>query len=378
MNKLKFLSILILGAGIFQSIFSQDTNTGEVCPISTAKFYDSIRHWNLYRKKNGYERLDSCNVTGISENLLKYQNDDGGWPKNFDWLAKLDPDSLKNSLASQQVISTLDNRNTFPQIEYLAKAYMITGKNQYMDGAAKGIDFLLTFQNKSGGWQGWDVDAITFNDEITTGAMNLFLDIIEGKEIYSWVSDAKKDEIKTALKRAIDVVLNCQIVVNGEKTAWCQQHDHKTFVPVKARTFELPSITANESVPVIEFLMRVKNPSEQVIDAINSAITWLEKSAMQGFRLERIPVDRKKYPEYKWNYDLKVVNDPESPRIWARFYNIKDNKPFLCRRDGTVVFSLEEVDIERRTGYDWYGYWPEKLLTEEYPEWLKKNQSLNK
>ena len=30
-------------------------------------------------------------------------------------------------------------------------------------------------EKKNGGWRGWDVDAITFNDEVTTGVLRLLL-----------------------------------------------------------------------------------------------------------------------------------------------------------------------------------------------------------
>jgi len=40
-------------------------------------------------------------------------------------------------------------------------------------------------------------------------------------------------------------------------------------------------------------------------------------------------------------------------------------------RDGVKVYSLAEVDRERRTGQPWYGGWPAKLLDREYPQWRK-------
>ncbi|MEO9031633.1 MAG: hypothetical protein ABI285_00205 [Ginsengibacter sp.] len=41
-----------------------------------------------------------------------------------------------------------------------------------------------------------------------------------------------------------------------------------------------------------------------------------------------------------------------------------------------ILYGLEaaknHVTRERRTGYGWYGYWPEKLIDIEYPKWLDK------
>ena len=41
----------------------------------------------------------------------------------------------------------------------------------------------------------------------------------------------------------------------------------------------------------------------------------------------------------------------------------------MCRRDGTKVWRLADVDAERRTGYDWYGYWPEEVISRFYNEY---------
>ena len=64
-----------------------------------------------------------------------------------------------------------------------------------------------------------------------------------------------------------------------------------------------------------------------------------------------------------------MVADTSAPRIWARFYEMSDNRPFMCRRDGTKVWRLADVDAERRTGYDWYGYWPEEVISRFYNEY---------
>ena len=68
-----------------------------------------------------------------------------------------------------------------------------------------------------------------------------------------------KEDINQAYQRGLDVILKCQIVQNGVKTAWGQQHDNITLEPVQARTYELPGITANESCDVIQFLMNIQS-----------------------------------------------------------------------------------------------------------------------
>jgi hypothetical protein len=42
----------------------------------------------------------------------------------------------------------------------------------------------------------------------------------------------------------------------------------------------------------------------------------------------------------------------------------------MCSRQGVKVYKLADVDPERRTGYDWYGRWPEKVFP-VYENWSK-------
>ena len=156
----------------------------------------------------------------IADNFIAYQNEDGGWPKNIDWLAKLPTDSVKAALKESYRRSTMDNRNTFPQIEYLGDVYVLTREDKYRQAALKGLNYLLKMQNKSGGWRGWDVDAITFNDEVTTGALELFLKINRGDNSFKWLDDSMKKRIYEAFNHGLDVILKCQYIQNGVKTAF--------------------------------------------------------------------------------------------------------------------------------------------------------------
>lgn len=340
-------------------------------PPSLEAFADGIHHWNLEHKDRNYSRYEPTQYREIANNFIAYQNEDGGWPKNLDWLAILNTDSVCSTLKESYRRSTLDNRNTFPQIEYLADVYRLTKDTKYKDASLKGIAYLLDTQKDNGGWRGWDVDAITFNDEVTTGALELFRNIIRGDESFSWLDNNTRQRIQKGYEKGLQMILDCQIVQNGVKTAWAQQHDNETLVPVKARSYELPGITANESCDVILFLMGVENPSDKVIDAVKQAVAWLQKVQITGIRVERIPLAEDEIINHEYPYDKVVVEDPNAKPIWARYYEISDNTPFMCTRAGQKVWALADVNAERRTGYAWYGYWPEKVL-EVYADWLEK------
>lgn len=337
-------------------------------------FEDAIRHFNdTLALKFKFTRYTPSQVKEIAWNLVKYQNTDGGWPKNIDWLAIIEPDSVKKFLNNHYKTSTLDNRNTYSQVEYLAQAFFLTKEEKFRESAERGLDFILNAQRASGGWRGWDVEAITYNDEVMTGIMKMLLDIKEGKEYFRWVSEEKKSKAESALKKAIDVTLKCQIIVEGKKTGWCQQHDHKTLQAIKARTFELPGISSLESAAVVKFLMLISNPSPEIKEAINSAVDWMKKSTLYGIR---VVVDKEDSLKSEYNArrpDRKLIYDKKAPPIWARFYEIETNKPFFCNRDGIKVYSLAEVLPERRRGYGWYGYWPAEVVNGLYIMWEKRN-----
>lgn len=341
------------------------------CP-SIAGFLDGIHHWNLLHEVRDYERIDTTNYRAIADNLLAYQNLDGGWMKNIDWLAVLNTDSVVAALDDHYRQSTLDNRNTFPQIEYLAQVYGLTREERYKQGAIRGLKYLLNTQKWNGGWRGWDVDAITMNDEVTPGSLHLFQRIIYSDPVYSWIDAKTLQLIKEGYERGLKMILKCQVRQNGVLTAWAQQYDNETLEPCGARTFELPGLTANESCPVIELLMDVREPSDKVKTAVCSAVAWLNQVAISGLRVDEVPLAKELQFNHEYPFDRVVVADPAAPRIWARFYELTDNTPFFCCRSGEKVSSLAEVNGERRTGYDWYGYWPEKVLN-RFEDWKLKH-----
>ena len=345
--------------------------------IDLSLFEDSIHHWQM---KDGRDRNDlryrPDQIVHIAENFLRFQNDDGGWPANLDWLAMIDVEEIaqiRNGTVGQ---STFDNRNIYPQIEYLSQVFHVTGMQRYQAAADRGLEYLLQEQRPTGGWRGRDVDAITFNDDVMVGIMKLLLRIREGATHFAWLSPELQLRLSQSLDRAVDVTLKCQVKVNGRKTAWCQQHDHLTFMPIKARSFELPSVTAQESVGVVRFLMEYPDPSDEMIGAIDCAVAWFEAAKIQGLRIDTVPIASVRFEGFTAKFDRRAVHDDLAPPIWARFYEVDTDRPFFCNRDGEKVFSLSEVELERRVGYRWYGDWPAELLTQDYPAWKLRMSSI--
>lgn len=360
----KIWSLLVWMLGIAGGLDAQ------VIP-SLENMSDGIHHWNLGHPVRHYARYAPGQYKEIADNFIAYQNQDGGWPKNIDWLAIIPIDSVRSTLKPRERKSTLDNRNTYSQVDYLAQVYVLTKQSKYKNAAIKGLDYLLKTQKKNGGWRGWDVDAITYNDNVTTGVLELFSRISQGDIHYTWLDESRKKRIYQAWQKGKEVILRTQYVQNGVKTVWGQQHDNESLLPVKARTYELPSLVSGESCSILRLLMDIPHPDSLVVEAVKAGVAWLEKSAIRGIRVEKVPVGKEQMTNPEYPYDRIVVKDKEAPRIWARFYELDTNRPFMANRDGKKVYRLEDVEPERRVGYGWYTYAPEAVLR-AYPAWLKK------
>lgn len=309
----------------------------------------------------------------IADNLLKFQHDNGGWPKNFDMAKILKERELKqlrkNPTFSQ---TTIDNSATHTQMRYLARVYNQTGITRFKTSFLKGVDYLLEAQYENGGWpQFYPIrkgyyERITFNDGAMIGVMNLLRNIATGK--YEFVDSLRIERSQRAIEKGLEVILETQIEVDGELTAWCAQYGEKNLQPAAARSYELVSISGAESVGIVQYLMDINDPDESIIKAVNSAVRWFEKVKMTDIR-----VIKKTDPTLARGYDLIIGFTPgNSDPLWARFYEIGTNYPLFPDRDGVINYALSEISYERRVGYRWLGDWPLKLLSEDYPDWKLK------
>ena len=365
----------------FISIYSQT----EENIIDLSGFFDSAHHWKDITDHNqaflpveGQQYYKPSQIKEIADNIILYQQENCGWPKNYDMLAILTPEQkaiLKEGRDSSH--TSFDNGATYSQVEYLAKAYSKLKDEKYKQACLKGIHFILKAQYSNGGWPQFYPDTsgyrkyITFNDDAMVGIMNVLHHIVQNKPYYSFIDKETHEKVNEAFNKGINCILKCQIKEDGKLTVWCQQHDNIDFRPQGARTFELPSKCGEESAGITLLLMSIKHPGKEIINSVRSVVNWFKNSEMHGIRVERI-----KAPKVVFKYrtsvtDKKVVKDPSAPPIWARFYTLKGNRPFFTDRNSIPVYSLSEVGRERRDGYTWYTYEPQKVL-DEYPEWLKK------
>ena len=374
-------SFVLLAASLPAIAQNNDKKPG----IELSIFSDASNHWYAIPDKGtvifprpGHPRYKADEIIAIADNILLYQKDNGGWPKNYDMQAILTDDQKDSLIKAKPVLNTtFDNRTTYSHISYLAKVYSYNKDEKYKTAAIKGLRFILQAQYNNGGWpQYYPLEEgysrhITYNDDAMGGVMLLLKDITEDKPEYSFIDNKLKRELQKAYDKGLDCILKTQINDAGKPTAWCQQHDEVTLEPAWARKFEPPSICNGESVEIVLLLMSIKKPSAAVIDAIQNAIAWFKASQINGIRVETFAAPEMVTPFRISRSDKRVVNDSTAPPIWTRYYELKTHRPLFCNRDSKVVYSLVEVTRERRDGYGWYTYEPQKIL-KLYPKWQQQ------
>ena len=178
------------------------------------------------------------------------------------------------------------------------------------------------------------------------------------------------EKVKTAYKKGLSCIFKTQVIDNSIATAWCQQYDEINFAPAWGRKFEPPAICNRESAALVLFLMSIDNPDKATIYSIQSAVKWFNDSKIKGIRVKTIPAEPIKFKYRFSKTDKMVVVDSTAPVIWTRYYEIGTHRPLFCNRDSKVVYSLAEVERERRDGYGWYTYDPQDVL-DKYKEWQK-------
>jgi len=381
-----FLSIGLPMLLIILVVCNSSAQTNNYPAISIDPFGDSMRHWygirddgNIIQPKQNQPRYTETEITKIADNILLYQRNNGGWPKNYDMQAILTSEQIDSlQKTKDQHHATFDNSTTYTHIEYLAKVYSLTQIPKYKDACLKGISFVLEAQYPNGGWpQYFPLDKgnysrrITFNDGAYIGIMGILKKIVINNPDFSFISNEIREEVKLSYEKGLDCILKMQIVDNGKLTVWCQQHDEITLQPAWARAFEPPSICNGESASVVLFLMSMDKPDRKIIESVQSAVKWFQDSEILNTRVETVkaPTEKSKYRTY--SSDRVVVIDSTALPIWTRYYELGTEKPLFCDRNSKFLYSLSEVSRERRNGYAWYTYAPQEAL-DKYPEWQKK------
>lgn len=345
-------------------------------PPALDGFEDAIHHWQNTHGED-YPRYAPDQVAQIADNLLRYQRQDGGWIQNQDPARILDAEGLAQyAEEAKKTGGSFDNRNVHTHVDYLAGAYALTGDARYRDASVRGLEFILAHQHpRCGGWP-HSVPAsesyhahITIADDVTAGVLATLRAAANEAPRFSFLEAPLRGRIRHAVDNGDACLLRLQVRQDQTLTGWAGQYDHRTLQPAQGRRFELPAMATQETVGVVRYLMSIPRPSPEVVASIEGAVGWLRRVEIEGWRIETFDAEPEQYRYHASKTDRRLVRDPSASGLWARFYDLQDNGVVLATRDGVRVMDYAEIPRERRTGYEWYGRWPERLLSKEYPSW---------
>lgn len=333
------------------------------------------KNWPDIIRKSDASWFGTEEAKKIAENVLLYQRDIGGWPKNIQMQNELTPSQKKELLEIKKTTkeTTTDNEATTQEMLFMSKMYTQVKDERYKESFLKGLNYLLEAQYANGGWpqfyplkKGYYTH-ITYNDDSMVRILNVMKEVAEGTDFYS-IKPSKEIVAKTkiAFDKGIDCIIKTQYKQNGVLTAWCAQHDEVTLAPANARAFELASLSGYESAKIVLLLMSVEKPSPEIVTAVKSAVVWFEKTKITNLEEKRVLNDAGKI------VDKKMIPTTNANPIWARFMDLETNEPFFCDRDGIRKKSLDQIGSERRNGYSWYSDAPKEVL-KKFPDWAIKN-----
>ena len=306
--------------------------------------------------------LSGDSARRVADVVLSFQTPSGGWSKHVDMTVR--PRQPAESYYSEsdrwQYIATIDNGATTGQMRFLADVIEATGEPRYRDSFLRAFAYLASAQFPNGCWpqvyplQGGYHDAATFNDDATVNVLRVLRDMAWGR--MAWVSAVDRERAAAMLDRGIDCILATQVVVDGKRTAWGQQHDPLSLAPVQARSYEPAALSGRESAGITELLMTLRNPNDATVTAVHSAVDWFRATAIHG---------------YAYDFERGLTAKGGAGPIWARMYEIGTNRPIFSNRDGVIRYAWNEL-TDRRTGYAWFGEEPAAVL-ERYERWSRSH-----
>lgn len=348
----------------------------------------SARTMPLNREAEWYGTPEARHVVDV---IVSFQTPAGGWSKNLDMSGSVrvpGESYAANNLSRYpgvddfdapkdphwNYVGTLDNDATNTELHFLALVSGATpgaAGDEYRASFLRGIHYLLAAQFPNGGWpQVWPLeggyhDAITYNDNAVTESAETLTAVAEGKGDYAFVPADLRRQAAASAAHALQCILATQVVVNGKRTVWAQQHDALTLAPVSGRNYEPAALSSGESADVLLYLMQLPHPSPAVINAVNAGVAWLKAAAINGQEW----VGGRGTPGGR-HLEAKAGAEP----IWARYYSISTGKPIFGDRDKTIHDDVTEISLERRNGYAWYSPGPQRAL-DAYTEWTKTHSA---
>ena len=193
------------------SVFTQTPSTG--------------RSWQYVATQMPDNWYGSDESVKIAENVLLYQRNTGGWPKNTAMHRPLS-ESEKAKILEEKVLTDaiFDNSATTTEMKFLARMNNKTKNQDYRESFNRGLKFILDAQYDNGGWpmfyplrEGYYTH-ITFNDNAIVNILFLLREIRDRNPLFASVaSEDYYPQIAEAYNKGIEIILKTQIIVNWKR-----------------------------------------------------------------------------------------------------------------------------------------------------------------
>ena len=307
----------------------------------------------------------------VADVIVSFQTPAGGWGKNVDRSGALRQPGQRWVPGDHGYVGTIDNNATTTELRFLARVQaQLPGAvgEAYRAAFLKGLRYLLDAQYPNGGFpqvyplEGGYHDAVTFNDDALVDVTELLDSAAQHQGDYAFLSAASAAEARAAVARALQVILATQVTTAGTRTAWGQQYDALTLAPAGARNFEPIALSSSESAALLTYLMALPDPSPEVVASVYAGAGWLQRTAL-------LDID---WTAKSRDSGRQRVAHPGAGPIWSRYYDIATMKPIFGDRDRSIHDDVNELSLERRNGYAWYGTRPADALA-RFAAWAPRH-----
>jgi hypothetical protein len=277
-----------------------DDRTIEVQPPGTPAVGMSFLH--AYQATKNEDFLKAAEEAANA--LIKGQNDLGGWEH------KIYFDRPKGNRVS------FDDNQTQSAISFLMELEQEINRPNLSQAVNKALDMMQKSQLDNGGWphqypwQGNYHDYATFNDQ---GINDCIRVMIEADSHY------ENEDYSKSLQKVGRFMMISQLP--PPQAGWAQQYN-EYLQPAWARSFEPPAVCPSASLHNIHSLidLYLHTGQREFLEPIPDALRWLKASRMPNGK-------------------------------WGRFLELGTNEALYYDRGRIRVESLQELSLERRTGY---------------------------
>lgn len=262
-----------------------------------------------------------------ARSLVWGQLECGGWVYVVDYTREGEERNYyrHNAGSDDQKLKSGANRGTYDDDTSQASLRMLMATDEALDGqdasiheaAMAGLEWVLKSQYAHGGFPQWyPLSATGYSRHSTYNDGNMYNIMYLLMAAYEQYGD---ERYQRTLLRLGDFFINSQLP--EPQPIWAQQYD-EDMRPAWARMFEPASVTGGETSGVMTALieMAVYTKDPKYLAPIPSALEWYKRSQLPNGR-------------------------------WARFYELKTNKPLYFTSDNRTTYRLIYDDSDMPDHY---------------------------